>query len=112
MGDEQAADLAGEFCATVRDLAPRYAAEAIKTIGDALMLRGDDAAQAIRLGLHVVNDIGGRHYWPTVRVGMHSGPAAERGGDWFGTTVNVAARVSGVAGGGEVLLTEATRDAA
>jgi adenylate cyclase len=112
MGDDEAADLAGEFCDSVRDLAPQFAAEAVKTIGDALMLRGDDAGQAIRLGLHVVNEIGGQHYWPTVRVGMHTGPAAERGGDWFGSTVNVAARVSGLAGGGEVLLTEATREAA
>lgn len=112
MGDEEAADLAGEFCDTVRELAPLHAAEAVKAIGDALMLRGDDAALAIRLGLRVVHEVGGRHYWPTVRVGMHTGPAAERNGDWFGTTVNVAARVSGLAGGGEVLLTEATRDEA
>lgn len=112
MGDEEAADLAGEFCETVRGLAPSHAAEAVKTIGDALMLRGEDPALAIRLGLHVVHEIGGRHYWPTVRVGMHTGPAAERSGDWFGATVNVAARVSGLAAGGEVLLTEATRDAA
>jgi adenylate cyclase len=109
MGDEDAADLAGNFCAQVRELAPGYSAEAIKTIGDALMLRGTDAGQAILLGLRIVNDIGGRHYWPTVRVGMHAGPATERDGDWFGTTVNVAARVSGIAAGGEVLLTEATR---
>lgn len=112
MGDEDAADLAREFCETVREIAPAYAAQPIKEIGDALMLRGDDPGQAIRLGLHVVNEIGGRHYWPTVRVGMHTGPAAERNGDWFGTTVNVAARVSGIAGGGEVLLTDATRQAA
>ena len=43
---------------------------------------------------------------------MHTGPAIERGGDWFGATVKMAARVSGLAGGGEVLLTEATMHAA
>jgi len=112
MGDENAADLAGEFCATVRDLAAEHEIEAIKTIGDALMLRAGDPVAAIRLGLHVVNEVGGRHYWPTVRVGMHTGPATERTGDWFGSTVNVAARVSGIAGGGEVVLTESTREAA
>lgn len=112
MGDDEAADLAGEFCASVRRLAPDHGAEAVKEIGDALMLRGDDAAGAIRLGLRIACDIGGQHFWPTVRVGMHSGPATERAGDWFGTTVNVAARVSGVAAGGEVLLTDATRRSA
>jgi len=112
MGDEEGTDLVGGFCAAVRDLLPGHAAEEVKAIGDALMLRGDDAAQAVRLGLRVVNEIGGQHFFPTVRVGMHTGPAVERDGDWFGTTVNVAARVSGVAAGGEVLLTAETRDAA
>jgi adenylate cyclase len=43
---------------------------------------------------------------------MHTGPAVERAGDWFGAAVNLAARVSGAAAGGEVLVTEATREAA
>jgi YHS domain-containing protein len=43
---------------------------------------------------------------------MHTGPAVERRGDWFGATVNLAARVAGAASGREVLLTEATRHAA
>lgn len=43
---------------------------------------------------------------------MSTGPATERGGDWFGSTVNLAARVAGEASGGEVLLTEATKSAA
>jgi YHS domain-containing protein len=42
---------------------------------------------------------------------MNTGEALERSGDWFGATVNIAARVSGIASGGEVLLTEATRAA-
>jgi adenylate cyclase len=112
MGDQEAADLAAHFCKAVRAVLPEHRAEEIKTIGDALMIRGDDAAHAIRLGLRIVNQIGGRHYFPIVRVGMHTGPAVERDGDWFGATVNVAARVSGVAAGGEVLLTEDTRQAA
>jgi len=39
---------------------------------------------------------------------MHTGPAVEREGDWFGATVNLAARVAGAAGGDEVLVTGAT----
>ena len=46
-------------------------------------------------------------------AGGHAhGPAVEREGDWFGATVNLAARVSAAAAGGEALLTAATRDAA
>ncbi|MEK6252173.1 MAG: adenylate/guanylate cyclase domain-containing protein [Actinomycetota bacterium] len=112
MGDEDAADLAGHFSDSVRELLPEHRAQAVKEIGDALMVRGEDAGEAIRLGLRIVHEIGGQHFFPTVRVGMDTGTATARGDDWFGATVNLAARVSGIAAGGEVLLTEATRVAA
>lgn len=111
-GDEEAADLVGEFVAEVRALLPEHEAEEIKCIGDAVMIRCDNAAQAVQLGVHIVAVIGDRHGFPMVRVGIDTGSAAERDGDWFGATVNVAARVAGAAVGGEVLITEATRVAA
>jgi adenylate cyclase len=43
---------------------------------------------------------------------LHTGPAVGRGGDWWGGTVNIAARVAAAAGPGQILLTEATRRAA
>jgi len=108
-GDEQAADFAAEFSSAVRGFLAEYSAEEVKTIGDAVMIRCPDAGQAIRLGLRIVGEVGGRPGFPTVRVGMDTGPAVERDGDWFGATVNLAARVAGTARGGEVILTEATR---
>lgn len=111
-GDEQAADLAAEFCDTVRQLLAEYGAEEVKTIGDAIMLRCEEARAAVDLGLRIVDEVGLRPHFPIVRVGMHTGSAVGRGGDWFGAAVNLAARVSGSAGGDEVLLTQATRDAA
>jgi adenylate cyclase len=111
-GDEQAADLVGGFCVAVRRLLTEHRAQEVKTIGDALMLRSGDAGAAIRLGLCIVHDVGAQHGFPLVRVGMHTGPAVERGGDWFGATVNLAARLSAAASGGEALLTATTRDAA
>jgi class 3 adenylate cyclase len=110
-GDEQAADLVARFCVAVRQLLDEHQAHEVKTIGDALMLRTGDAAAAIRLGLCIVYDVGAQHGFPLVRVGMHTGSAVERDGDWFGTTVNLAARVSAAASGGEALLTAATHAA-
>lgn len=100
------------FCTTVRRLLAGYKAREVKAIGDALMIRAVHAAAAIRLGLCIVHDVGAQHGFPLVRVGMHTGPAVERDGDWFGATVNLAARVSAAAAGGELLLTEATRTVA
>ena len=111
-GDEQAADLAYEFSRAAAELLPRHGAEQIKTIGDALMLRVDKPADAVKLGLALTHDLLAECGYPTIRVGMHHGPAVHRAGDWFGATVNLAARVSGLAHGGEVLLTDITRETA
>ena len=111
-GDEQAADLVGGFCGAVRQLLADHQAQEVKTIGDAVMLRSADAAAAIRLGLCIVHDVGAQHGFPLVRGGLPTGPAVARAGVWFGARVNLAARVSAAAAGGEALLTAATRDAA
>src|SRR5262249_3497263 len=46
-----------------------------------------------------------------VRIGVHVGEAIREAGDFFGRTVVVAARIGAAAGGGEILVSEATRDA-
>ena len=111
-GDTQAADLAQAFAADVRARLGDYRAELVKTIGDALMLRTPDPEAAVRLGVFLAYDLGRAHGAPQVRVGMHHGPAVHRDGDWFGATVNTAARISGSAVGGEVLLSEAVHERA
>ena len=111
-GDEQAADLVEGYCDAVRRLLPDHHAHEVKSIGDAMMIRTTEAAAAIRLGLSIVHDVGAQSGFPQVRVGMHTGSAVERSGDWFGATVNLAARVSAAAAGGEALLTSSTRAAA
>lgn len=110
-GDERAADLALEFCADLNRHLPE-GAEDLKMLGDACLVRAERAADGVRLGLDLARAIAARHGFPDVRVGMHTGTAARRGDDWFGSAVNLAARVGQRAAPGEVLLTAATRDAA
>jgi class 3 adenylate cyclase len=112
MGDIEAVEVAEGFFESARALLPEHLAEEVKTIGDAMMVRGESAAEAVRLGLCLVHDVGASHLVPSVRVGIHTGSAVQRGDDWFGATVNLAARVSGAAGGDEVLITDATRSSA
>ena len=111
-GDERAADVAVEFSERVRPLLRRHNTEQIKAIGDALMLRSDEAADGIRLGLEIVGELERVSGFPPVRVGLHTGPAVERAGDWYGATVNVAARLCSAAAGGQVLASEETVTAA
>jgi class 3 adenylate cyclase len=107
-GDEQAAELVAEFCRAVQAEIPSGRGAHVKTMGDAVMLRLDDPADAIRLGLTIAGGLMDAHGAPPVRVGLHHGSAIERGGDYFGAAVNLAARVSAVATSGEVLLTAKT----
>jgi len=111
-GDEDAVELARMFCRAVGEMAGADGGELVKTIGDAVMVRHPDAARAVALGLRAAGEVLPGHGFPTVRVGMHHGPALESEGDWFGSTVNLAARVAALAAGGEVLLTGAVREAA
>jgi class 3 adenylate cyclase len=111
-GDDRAADVACELHERVRSLLPQHGGEEVKTLGDGLMLRCSQPRAAIRLGLEIVDGLERVAGFPPVRVGMATGPAVARGGDWYGTTVNVAARLCAVAGGGDVLVSEATCDAA
>jgi adenylate cyclase len=106
-GDEEAAALVADFCDAVRAELPP-GASCVKTIGDAVMLHIPDPGEAILLGLHITHGLMPGHGAPAVRVGLHHGSAIERDGDYFGAAVNLAARVSGVATGGEVLLTAHT----
>jgi class 3 adenylate cyclase len=109
-GDEEAADAAASFERTVRVLLEKYDAQQVKAIGDALMLRSADPAAAVLLAREIAR-LGARHGALGVRVGMHTGRAVRRADDWFGATVNVAARVADRACAHEVLMTAATRDA-
>ena len=108
-GDERAAEVATRFQREVRVLADRHGAKVVKSLGDGAMLCAEDAGDAVRVGLELANGLDGL---PPVRVGVNTGPAVERDGDYFGSTVNLAARLSQAARGGEVLLTDSTRAAA
>jgi adenylate cyclase len=111
-GDEQAADVAAEFARGVAASLDEHDAEVVKRIGDAVMIHARDPCCAVAVGRSLVQTIGDRPGRLRVRVGMHSGSAVQREGDWFGSTVNVASRVADSALAGEILMTDATHAAA
>jgi len=111
-GDEAAADIAIGFARTVAQMAAEHGAEVVKWVGDGLMIRAACATDAIELGLRLHGTAGDSHSLPPVHVGVHTGPAIQRAGDWWGATVNIASRVADAAEAGQLLITEATRHAA
>jgi adenylate cyclase len=110
-GDDRALAVALELQRRTRGLLRTHGAEQVKSIGDGLMLRGTKPAAAVTLGLRMIETMA-QPGLPPVRVGIHTGPALRSGADWYGQTVNVAARLCAVAPAGGVLISEATRAAA
>jgi adenylate cyclase len=84
----------------------------VKTIGDGAMLVSPDAASMLEVALDLVDaaDAEGRDF-PQLRIGVASGAALSRAGDWYGRPVNIASRITTIARPGSVLATRAVRDA-
>jgi adenylate cyclase len=108
-GDEVAADVAIRFASLAGGMAPEHGASVVKRVGDAVMVHSTSAADLIALGLRLHEELGSL---PPIHVGIHSGRAVERAGDWWGCTVNIAARIANAAGAGQLLVTDQTRRAA
>jgi adenylate cyclase len=85
----------------------------VKAIGDAAMLVSPEPGGLLDVALDLVDaaDAEGRDF-PQLRVGMASGAALSRAGDWYGHPVNLASRVTAIARPGSVLATREVRDAA
>ncbi|MCV7347568.1 adenylate/guanylate cyclase domain-containing protein [Mycolicibacterium rhodesiae] len=82
----------------------------IKTIGDAVMMVSTDTAALLDAMLTLVEATEADDALPQLRVGLSHGQAVSRAGDWFGSPVNLASRVTSVARPGSVLLSEAARE--
>ncbi|MGI9611871.1 MAG: adenylate/guanylate cyclase domain-containing protein [Acidimicrobiales bacterium] len=88
----------------------RPEARIVKELGDGLMIwfsvALDGLEGAIAL-MAAVSDARSSGSFPlAMRMGLHHGPATTRGRDLIGQTVNIAARVSALAGPGELLISE------
>jgi adenylate cyclase len=77
----------------------------VKLLGDGVMFHVPEPAQGVRCGLELVDRVP-RVGLPLARVGLHSGPVVFQDGDYFGRTVNVAARITDYAPPGEVLVSD------
>ena len=110
VGDDVAADVAVAFQARAARLAAAYGCDVVKRLGDAVMIHGRDAARVVALALRLRRELAAEGECPPLRMGVHSGSAVQREGDWYGATVNIAARVADAAGAGEILLSLTTRE--
>lgn len=121
LGDARAFALVRDHFRILRGAAAHHQGAVVKTIGDSVMASFADPADAVRCALQMQADF---RRWADalsspvppaplqLKVGLHVGTALAvqsdaAGLDWFGSTVNLAARAEGAASGGQILWTEA-----
>jgi adenylate cyclase len=107
VGEEEAVSLVERFIDAVTDTLPDDA-RVVKTIGDEVMLVGQDVQALTDWAVGFQRLYRER---PTPRIGIHHGVVLYRDGDYFGREVNLAARVVARARGGEVIVTDSVMEA-
>ena len=108
-GEVEAVGAVERFVETVEQTLP-IDARVIKTLGDEVMVVGVDAGALTSWAVGLAGELPQGSQPP--RIGIHSGAALYRDGDYYGREVNRAARVVARASGGEVLVTRPVVDAA
>lgn len=86
--------------------------ELVKSIGDAVMLASPTPERAVCVVQELLTRCRDADGFPLPRAGAHHGRALARSNDYFGSSVNLAARVAGTAAGGQFLATRAVAEAA
>jgi class 3 adenylate cyclase len=107
-GDRRWRDLLDAHDAAMRRALDRHRGEEVKTTGDGFLAAFDGPGRAISCAQAVASDA--RELGLEVRAGLHTGECEVRGDDLAGIAVHIGARVSSLAGPGEVLVTSTVRD--
>jgi adenylate cyclase len=109
-GDDAAAALAEQLGRIVQRTARQHGGRPVKWLGDGVMLYFPEPDRGVAAALHMIEGVGAASL-PPAHIGLHAGPVVFREGDYYGRTVNIAARIGEYARPGEVLVSQEVVDA-
>ena len=104
-GDQAAAALAETLAVLVGRSSREHGGVPVKWLGDGVMVWFREPAGAVLAALQMVEEVS-QAGLPPAHVGVAAGPVVVQGGDYFGRTVNLAARIAGRADAGQVLVSQ------
>jgi adenylate cyclase len=104
-GDQVAAELAEALAILVNRSSHEHGGVPVKWLGDGVMIHFRDPAGAVLAALQMVEQLPEAGL-PPAHVGVAAGPVVVQGGDYFGRTVNLAARIAAYASASRVLVSE------
>jgi adenylate cyclase len=104
-GDEAAVRVSLALAQLVNEIAARHRGQVVKMLGDGVYFHFADPGDAVRASLEIVETVRPRGL-PPAHIGVNAGPMIYDEGDYFGRTVNIAARIASQAGADQVFLGE------
>jgi adenylate cyclase len=110
-GDEAAAELSAQLSRVVQRTSRQHGEKPVKWLGDGVMFYFPEPAPGVLAAVEMVERVAGADL-PPAHVGVHAGPVVLQDGDYFGRTVNTAARIAEYARPGEVVVSQEVVDAA
>jgi adenylate cyclase len=110
-GDQAAAELAEALGALVERSSREHGGEPVKMPGDGVMVHFRDPGGAVLAALRMVEELPEAGL-PPAHAGVAAGPVVAQGGDYFGRTVNLAARIAARAGARQVLVSGSVAESA
>ena len=110
-GDQAAAAIAADLASVVREAAQAHGGRPVKWLGDGVMFHFSDPGGAIASGIDIVEQTE-RAIAVPARMGINAGAVIVQEGDYFGRTVNVAARIADYARPHEVVVSEEAKRSA
>ena len=102
--EAQLREVLEDFESTANDIVGDHNGRVVKTIGDEVLFVADEPVDAANIALDLVDEIDAKPDVPPVRIGLAAGPVVLRFGDVYGSTVNIASRLTGLARPGSVLV--------
>ncbi|MGH3083646.1 MAG: adenylate/guanylate cyclase domain-containing protein [Gaiellaceae bacterium] len=108
LGDRRWRDLLAEHRSDVRRELRRFAGQELDTAGDGFFASFDGPARAIVCAQQIV--VSARRLGLGVRAGLHTGECEREEDDLAGIAVHIGARIAGLAGPGEVLVSRTVKD--
>jgi len=110
-GDAAAAELAATLAVLVDRSSREHGGVPVKWLGDGVMSWFREPAGAVVSALRMVAQLPAAGL-PPAHVGIAAGPVVAQGGDYFGRTVNLAARIAARASAGQVLVSDRVAESA
>lgn len=107
LGDRTWGELLGQFTGSARDTITRYRGQLVELTGDGVLARFDGAVRAVRCAAAVRSEAAELDL--PIRAVVHTGEVEVADGNLRGVALHEAARMLGLAGAGEILISATTR---